>query len=80
MTKPAAERKLVETVEKAKIDGLTEEEETTSAKSTKKKKKRKPRNVSSSEIDVDRLRSYGVSTKKLKRLLYNKKQDQKKAA
>jgi len=32
------------------------------------------------DLDDDRLRSYGVSVKKLKRLRYNKKQDQKKEA
>lgn len=55
---------------------------TTSTSNNKKKIKKAKKNLepstskkSSDELDSERLKAYGVSTKKLKRLLFNKKQD-----
>lgn len=47
-----------------------------------KKKKRKPKKKKAAtveELDVSRLRAYGVGTKKLRRLMYNKKLEKKAA-
>lgn len=44
---------------------------------TSKKKVFKKSKTQSVELDSKRLKAYGVSTKKLKRLLYNKKKDAK---
>uniref|UniRef100_A0A915DEY7 Protein KRI1 homolog n=1 Tax=Ditylenchus dipsaci TaxID=166011 RepID=A0A915DEY7_9BILA len=73
-------KKAVEDAKKPVVEMEIEEEPKTSKndshRGNKKKRQRQKNKKPAEELDNDRLRSYGVNTKKLKRLLYNKAKDQ----